>query len=78
VRRPVRRWRGSAGARAAPQAVPQRLGGGDDQGLELAAGVGPGGHDTGAGDMQHPKRFSAPALAWGGEIDPDDGVNLAL
>jgi hypothetical protein len=43
---------GGAGAQllapgAPPQAVSQRLGGGDDQGLELAAAVRPGGHDTG-------------------------------
>ena len=48
--------------------VPQWHGGGDDQGLELAAGVGGGGHDAGAGGVQDPERLPVAALAWRGEV----------
>jgi hypothetical protein len=58
---------------APPEPFSKRFGGGDDQGLELAAGVRPGGHDTGAGDMQHPQRFPVPALAWRGEMVTGQG-----
>jgi hypothetical protein len=56
-----------------PQGGAQRLGGGDNQGLELAAGVGPGGHDGAAGGVQHPDCFSVAALAGAGEVVAGQG-----
>jgi len=53
---------------APAQGVPQRLGGGDDQRLELPAGVRADVHDGGAGGVQHPDRLPVAALAWGGQV----------
>src|SRR5215218_6076006 len=59
---------------APPEAIAQRFGGGDDQGLELAAGVRPGRHDSAAGGGQHPDRLAVPALAWPGEVVAGQGL----
>ena len=59
---------------APPEAIAQRFGGGDDQGLELAAGVRPGRHDSAAGGVQHPDRLAVPALAWPGEVVAGQGL----
>src|SRR5215207_8779569 len=51
-----------------PQAVTQRLGGGDDQGLELAAGVRSSLDDAGPSGLQDPQGLPVPALAWRGLV----------
>jgi hypothetical protein len=58
---------------APPQAVAQRLRSSDDEGLELAAGVRPGRHDAGPGDMQHPDRLPVPTLARAREVVASQG-----
>jgi hypothetical protein len=57
-----------------PKTVPQRLGGGNQQGLELAAGIRPGGHDAGPGGVQHPQGLPMPPLAWRGEVVTGQGI----
>jgi hypothetical protein len=57
----------------APQGVPQRLGGGDDQDLELAAGVRPSLDDARPGGVQHPYRLAVPPLARAGEVVAGQG-----
>jgi hypothetical protein len=56
-----------------PQDAAQRFGGGDDQGLELAAGVRPGLDDAGAGAVQDPQGLPVPALAGAGEVLAGEG-----
>jgi hypothetical protein len=59
---------------SAAQPGPQRLGSGDQQRLELPAGIRAHLDRTGAGKLQHPQRLPLATLPWAGQVLPPQGL----